>query len=155
MNTILVSLRFSLEVGHSSSASRAIMTWRTISAEVRLRTSFCVPVWQNEQFSVQPTWDETQSAPARPWSRTDASCTLLKGRRTLWLSLQTNSTTQKCSQPAIQTCLRLRSLLRAQASLTRMLVMYSFADGVQRRQTPRLGRKGWSIAEQGSAVTLN
>jgi hypothetical protein len=32
------------------------MTWPTISPAVRLRTSFCVPVWQNEQVSVQPTW---------------------------------------------------------------------------------------------------
>ncbi len=38
-----------------------------ISSAVRLRTSFCVPVWQNEQVSVQPTWLETQSVP-RPSS---------------------------------------------------------------------------------------
>jgi hypothetical protein len=41
--------------GHSFRSSRASMTWPTISAAVRLRTSFCVPVWQNEQVSVQPT----------------------------------------------------------------------------------------------------
>ena len=35
----------------------------TISSAVRLRTSFCVPVWQKVQFSVQPTWLETQSVP--------------------------------------------------------------------------------------------
>ena len=46
------------------SRSRAIITWPTISPAVELRTSFCVPVWQNVQFSVQPTWRETQSAPA-------------------------------------------------------------------------------------------
>jgi len=39
------------------------MIWPTISAAVRLRTSFCVPVWQNRQVSVQPTCDETQSVP--------------------------------------------------------------------------------------------
>ena len=49
--------------GHSPSRSRAIMTWPTISAGDRLRTSRCVPVWQNVQFSVQPTWEETQSVP--------------------------------------------------------------------------------------------
>ena len=38
-----------------------------ISSAVRLRTSFCVPVWQKEQVSVQPTWLETQSVP-RPSS---------------------------------------------------------------------------------------
>lgn len=30
--------------GHSSRSSRASITWPTISAAVRLRTSFCVPV---------------------------------------------------------------------------------------------------------------
>ena len=55
-------------VGHSSSASRATMIWLTISAADRLRTSFCVPVWQKEHVSVQPTWLETQSAPALPTS---------------------------------------------------------------------------------------
>ena len=39
------------------------MIWPTISLGVRLRTSFCVPVWQNEQVSVQPTWLEMQSVP--------------------------------------------------------------------------------------------
>ena len=39
------------------------MTWPTISGVERLRTSFCVPVWQNLQVSVQPTWEETQSVP--------------------------------------------------------------------------------------------
>ena len=32
--------------GQSPSRSRAIMIWPTISPAVRLRTSFCVPVWQ-------------------------------------------------------------------------------------------------------------
>ncbi len=50
MNTILVSARSSFDVGHSPSASRAIITCVTISAAERLRTSFWVPVWQNVQF---------------------------------------------------------------------------------------------------------
>jgi len=49
--------------GKSPSRSRATSTCATISAAVRLRTSFCVPVWQNVQLSVQPTWLETQSVP--------------------------------------------------------------------------------------------
>ena len=36
-------------------------------AGVRLRTRRCVPVWQNEQVSVQPTWLDTHSV-ARPES---------------------------------------------------------------------------------------
>jgi hypothetical protein len=32
------------------------MTCPTISPGVRLRTSRIVPVWQNRQLSVQPTW---------------------------------------------------------------------------------------------------
>ncbi len=31
-----------------------------------MRTSFCVPVWQNVQVSVQPTWEEMQSVPRQP-----------------------------------------------------------------------------------------
>src|SRR3982074_2557943 len=34
--------------------SRATMIWPTISPGVRLRTSRCVPVWQNEQVPGQP-----------------------------------------------------------------------------------------------------
>ena len=49
--------------GHSPSASRASITWPTISAADRLRTRRCVPVWQNLQVSVQPTCEETQSVP--------------------------------------------------------------------------------------------
>ena len=49
--------------GKSPSRSRATSTWPTISAAVRLRTQFCVPVWQKVQLSVQPTWLETQSVP--------------------------------------------------------------------------------------------
>ena len=49
--------------GQSPSRSRATITWPTISPAVRLRTSRCVPVWQNEQVSVQPTWLETHSVP--------------------------------------------------------------------------------------------
>src|SRR5665213_1101295 len=47
--------------------SRAIINWPTISPAVRLRTRRWVPVWQNEQFSVQPTWLETHRVP-RPVS---------------------------------------------------------------------------------------
>jgi hypothetical protein len=47
----------------SASRSRATMIWPTISPGVRLRTRRCVPVWQNEQVSVQPTWLERQSVP--------------------------------------------------------------------------------------------
>ncbi len=54
--TTLVMRRFSPVDGQSPSASRATITWPTISPGVRLRTSFCVPVWQKRQFSVQPTW---------------------------------------------------------------------------------------------------
>ncbi len=61
--TILVTLRPGAVEGQSSSASLAIITWPNISAGVRLRTSFWVPVWQNLQVSVQPTWEETQSVP--------------------------------------------------------------------------------------------
>ncbi len=53
--------------GQSPSASRATISWPTISPGVRLRTSFCVPVWQKRQLSVQPTWLDTQSVP-RPGS---------------------------------------------------------------------------------------
>ncbi len=53
--------------GHSPRSSRASMTWPTISAGVRFLTSRWVPVWQNEQVSVQPTWEETHSVP-RPSS---------------------------------------------------------------------------------------
>ena len=49
--------------GQSVRESRATMSWPAISPGVRLRTSFCVPVWQNLQVSVQPTWLETQSVP--------------------------------------------------------------------------------------------
>ena len=49
--------------GQSPSRSRATMIWPTISPGVRLRTRRCVPVWQNVQLSVQPTWLETHSVP--------------------------------------------------------------------------------------------
>ena len=49
--------------GQSPNRSRATITWPTISSAVRLRTNRWVPVWQNEQVSVQPTWLETQSVP--------------------------------------------------------------------------------------------
>ena len=47
----------------SPSRSRATMSWPTISPGVRLRTRRWVPVWQNEQVSVQPTWLETHKVP--------------------------------------------------------------------------------------------
>ena len=49
--------------GHSPRSSRATMTCPTISPAVRLRTSFCVPVWQKEQVSVQPTCELMHSVP--------------------------------------------------------------------------------------------
>ena len=49
--------------GQSPMRSRASRIWPTISCGVRLRTSRCVPVWQNVQFSVQPTWLEMHSVP--------------------------------------------------------------------------------------------
>ena len=64
--TTLVTRRLPVGVSRSAQSlrrSRATMTWPTISPAVRLRTSRCVPVWQNEQFSVQPTCEETHSVP--------------------------------------------------------------------------------------------
>ena len=49
--------------GQSPSRSRAASTWPAISPAVRLRTRRCVPVWQNVQVSVQPTWLETHNVP--------------------------------------------------------------------------------------------
>ena len=49
--------------GQSPIRSRASRTWPTISSGSRLRTSRCVPVWQNEQVRVQPTWLEMHSVP--------------------------------------------------------------------------------------------
>ena len=49
--------------GQSPSRSRATITCPTISPGVRLRTRRCVPVWQNEHVSVQPTWLETHNVP--------------------------------------------------------------------------------------------
>ncbi len=49
--------------GKSPSLSRATTSCATISRVVRLRTSFCVPVWQKLQVKVQPTWLEMQSVP--------------------------------------------------------------------------------------------
>ena len=53
-----------LPPGQSPSRSRATMIWPTISPGVRLRTRRCVPVWQNEQVSVQPTWLDTHKRAA-------------------------------------------------------------------------------------------
>ena len=61
--TMLVSIRPSGWDGHSPSASRASITWPTISAGSRLRTRRIVPVWQKVQLSVQPTWLDTHSVP--------------------------------------------------------------------------------------------
>ena len=68
--TTLETSRFSGSVPAGAAArcqsairSRASTTWPTISPGVRLRTSRCVPVWQNEQLSVQPTWLEMHSVP--------------------------------------------------------------------------------------------
>ena len=47
----------------SSRSSRAATIWPTISAQVRFLTSFCVPVWQNRQVRVQPTWLEMHKVP--------------------------------------------------------------------------------------------
>ena len=60
---MFVSIRPSGWLGHSPSASRASITWPTISAGSRLRTSCIVPVAQNRQLSVQPTWLDTQRVP--------------------------------------------------------------------------------------------
>ena len=49
--------------GKSPSFSRATMICATISRVVRSRTSFCVPVWQKLQVSVQPTWLEMHKVP--------------------------------------------------------------------------------------------
>ena len=53
--------------GKSPSRSRAVSNCARISSAVKLRTSFCVPVWQKEQVSVQPTCEEMHSVP-RPSS---------------------------------------------------------------------------------------
>ncbi len=58
--------------GKSPSRSRATSSWPTISAGVRLRTQRCVPVWQNVQVSVQPTWLETHSVPRSDFGDIDA-----------------------------------------------------------------------------------
>ncbi len=71
MNTILVTSRPAslaasfpgISPGQSPSWSRATTSCETISGPERLRTRRCVPVWQNEQVSVQPTWLDTQSVP--------------------------------------------------------------------------------------------
>ncbi len=49
--------------GQSPSRSRATINCATISAVVRLRTSFWVPVWQKVQVSVQPTCEEMHNVP--------------------------------------------------------------------------------------------
>ena len=62
--TMLVTRRVpSSRSAQSFRRSRATITWPTISPAVRLRTRRWVPVWQNEQFRVQPTWEETHNVP--------------------------------------------------------------------------------------------
>ena len=66
ISTTLVTSRLPFGVSRSTQSprrSRATITCPTISPAVRLRTRRCVPVWQNEQFSVQPTCEETHSVP--------------------------------------------------------------------------------------------
>ena len=63
ITTTWLSSRGPLGVGHSASASRATSSWLTISWARRLRTSGIVPVWQNEQVRLQPTWVERHSVP--------------------------------------------------------------------------------------------
>ena len=80
-------------VGHSPSASRASIAWPTISPAVRLRTQGWVPVWQNEQFSVQPTCEETQSAPRSS-----------SGMNTVSASLPSPKPTSHLRVPSDETC---------------------------------------------------
>ena len=63
MTTMLVKRWPSRPVGHSRKASRATSICARISPVPRLRTSGIVPVWQNLQVRVQPTWVETHKAP--------------------------------------------------------------------------------------------
>ena len=85
MNTMLVTKRARLAPAGSPSSRRSVWSGQspmpvagddraapTISAAVRLRTRRCVPVWQNEQVSVQPTWLETQSVPRSRLGDVDA-----------------------------------------------------------------------------------
>ena len=57
------------------------MTWATISAAVRLRTSRWVPVWQNEQLSVQPTCEETHKVPRSSSGMWTVSTSCPSGKR--------------------------------------------------------------------------
>ena len=93
ISTILVTCRSSLGVGHSPSSSRAIITWPAISPAVRLRTQAWVPVWQNEQVRVQPTWLEMHSVP-RPGS----------GMKTVSTSLPSASRSSHLRVPSTETC---------------------------------------------------
>ena len=79
-------------VGHSPSASRASMTWPTISPAARLRTQGWVPVWQNEQFSVQPTCEETQSAPRSSSGMNTVSASLPSPKPTSHLRVRSAET---------------------------------------------------------------
>ncbi len=63
ISTMLVRRRSGLPAGQSPSSSIASITWPQISAAVRLRTSFCVPVWQKLQVRVHPTCEEMHSVP--------------------------------------------------------------------------------------------
>jgi len=65
MKTMLVEATVFIRCRPIPPAHRgAIITWPTISAAERLRTSFLgVPVWQKVQVSVQPTWGGDALAP--------------------------------------------------------------------------------------------
>ena len=81
MTTMLVKRWPSRPVGHSRKASRATSICARISPVPRLRTSGIVPVWQNLQVSVQPTWVETHKAPRSSSGMKTASTSCPSGKR--------------------------------------------------------------------------
>ena len=91
--TMLVMCRSSLAEGQSPSASRASMSWPTISPVSRLRTQGWVPVWQKRQFSVQPTWEERHSVPRSSSGMNTISASLASGKRNSHLRV-----------PSVETC---------------------------------------------------
>ena len=70
------------------------MNWPTISADVRLRTSGWVPVWQKVQVSVQPTWLETQTEPRSVSGMLTVSASLPSAKRSSHLRVPS---TERCS----------------------------------------------------------
>ena len=64
--TILVIFLFDFADGHSFKWSKTTKIWAIISKDSKFLTSFCVPVWQNVQFNVQPTWLDRQTVPLLP-----------------------------------------------------------------------------------------